>query len=133
LPLGGLGTEGAPGTAGTEGTFTAPGAPGTGGMDGGAGASAVAPHDGQASADGSTCAPHLGHLMGPLPTVGGLKHIACSFPRCVLLRSMRLVRRRLTPLKISRRAADGRVGHALSISFAQWHSFSCGARCQQLL
>ena len=36
---------------------------------------ALAPQLGQASAFGSTSAPHLGHFTGPLSTVGGLKHM----------------------------------------------------------
>ena len=52
---------------------------------------ALAPQLGQASAFGSTSAPHLGHFTGPLSTVGGLKHMVrplCAQGRVVVVRRL---------------------------------------------
>ncbi len=137
MPLGGFGTEGAPGTlgtAGTDGTVGTAGAPGAGGTDGGAAASAVAPHDGHAVADGSTSAPHLGHLIGPLSTVGGLKHITCSFRFSVFLMAIRLSSETFVIFSSSRHGGDGSGGAVLRVSsFRYVNCFSCGSFCQQLL
>ena len=83
---GGVGPPGLPGILGTLGAFGMPGAPGTPGMPGAPGTpgiggaiSAFAPHTGQTLADGSTCAPHCGHAMGPALALGGLKHMSSPF------------------------------------------------------
>ena len=84
--LGTLGAFGAPGTPGTGGGVGAPGGVGIPGIG-----AALAPQLGQASAFGSTSAPHLGHFTGPLSTVGGLKHMVrplCVQGRVVVVRRL---------------------------------------------
>lgn len=100
----------------TPGTGGGVATPGTGGGAGapGEGPVAVAPHEGQASASGLTSAPHFGHFTGPLPTVGGLKHMKLTVPLLVHVRGCPLPKGRLAFQLANATAATGNLRSEIS-------------------